>query len=126
MPITIHWIVPVIATVIFGAAIVGLFLGIMVSCLQLIPPARAMALTHISRTLSTHTSSIRLLLSRATLSCDQSLVSCFLSSLSECTFNPTVPVLRHTLTGSRYDALGVHWAGSLVGFIALVFVPAPM
>lgn len=28
---TIHWIVPIIASVIFGASIVGLFLGIMVS-----------------------------------------------------------------------------------------------
>lgn len=30
-PPNIHWIVPLIATVIFGAALVGLFLGIMVS-----------------------------------------------------------------------------------------------
>jgi hypothetical protein len=30
-PASIHWIVPMIATVIFGSALVGLFLGIMVS-----------------------------------------------------------------------------------------------
>lgn len=30
-PANIHWIVPILATVVFGAALVGLFLGIMVS-----------------------------------------------------------------------------------------------
>lgn len=30
VPVTIHWIVPILATVLFGAAIVGLFLGILV------------------------------------------------------------------------------------------------
>jgi ABC-type multidrug transport system permease subunit len=34
VPVTIHWIVPIIATVLFGAAIVGLFLGILVSLIR--------------------------------------------------------------------------------------------
>jgi len=34
VPVTIHWIVPILATVLFGAAIVGLFLGILVSILS--------------------------------------------------------------------------------------------
>lgn len=35
-------------------------------------------------------------------------------------------VVLPLFTVRMYDELGVHWAGSLIGFIALAFLPAPM
>jgi hypothetical protein len=35
-------------------------------------------------------------------------------------------VVLPLFTVRMYDSLGVSWAGSLIGFIALAFLPAPM
>ena len=101
---TIHWIVPIIATVLFGAAIVGLFLGILVSMLIIYSACS----NNQSYLVDTY-----ILYSASALAGNTVIRSIF-------------GVVLPLFTVRMYDELGVHWAGSLIGFISLAFLPAPM
>lgn len=103
---TIHWIVPIIATVLFGAAIVGLFLGILVS--PYLEAYLRVGLTDQSYLVDTY-----ILYSASALAGNTVIRSIF-------------GVVLPLFTVRMYDELGVHWAGSLIGFISLAFLPAPM
>jgi hypothetical protein len=102
--VTIHWIVPIIATVLFGAAIVGLFLGILVSMLIIY---------------STCSNNQSYLVDTYILYSASALAG---NTVIRSIFGVVLPLF----TVRMYDELGVHWAGSLIGFISLAFLPAPM
>lgn len=59
----------------------------------------------------------------------QVMVRCRVSALrqvSYVSFDPASVVLICSLAKYMYDALGVQWATSVLGFIAIALIPVPM
>ncbi|RSH91273.1 hypothetical protein EHS25_009572 [Saitozyma podzolica] len=89
-PVTIPWIAPLIGTVLFGAGLVLVFLGIMNYLVDayLIYAASVLAGNTIVRSI----------------------------------FGVVFPLFTSTI----YANLGIHWAGTLIACLAVLFMPAPL
>ncbi|WRT69893.1 uncharacterized protein IL334_006884 [Kwoniella shivajii] len=89
VPVTIHWIAPLIATAFIGAGIVLLFLGVMNYLVDayLLYAASVLAGAAVMRSI--------------------------------------FAVILPLFTVDIFDRLGINWAGTLIAFLALAFVPAP-
>ncbi|WWC95614.1 hypothetical protein V866_002479 [Kwoniella sp. B9012] len=89
IPITIHWIVPVLATVLIGMGIVLVFLGLMNYLVDAYLQYAASVLAG--------------------------------NAVVRSMFGVVLPLF----TVNIYNSLGIRWAGSLMGFLGLAFLPAP-
>ncbi|WWC92617.1 uncharacterized protein L201_007576 [Kwoniella dendrophila CBS 6074] len=89
IPISIHWIVPIIGTAFIGAGIVLVFLGVM-----------------------NYLVDAYLLYAASVLAGSAVMRSIF-------------AVILPLFTIDIYNKLGIRWAGSLMAFLGLLFVPAP-
>jgi hypothetical protein len=107
-PVTIPWIAPLIGTVLFGAGLVLVFLGIMVR-LPILPAPRE----HDTESFQNYLVDAYLIYAASVLAGNTIVRSIF-------------GVVFPLFTSTIYTNLGIHWAGTLIACLAVLFMPAPL
>jgi hypothetical protein len=107
-PVTIPWIAPLIGTVLFGAGLVLVFLGIMVR-LHTLPAPRE----HDTDAFQNYLVDAYLIYAASVLAGNTIVRSIF-------------GVVFPLFTSTIYANLGIHWAGTLIACLAVLFMPAPL